>query len=224
MKIDIKFKPSFAQATVTLDDGEGIKSESGAMVAKSDNVSIETHKAQKGGLFKSIKSALLGGESFWMNTFTANNGSGEVKLAPTLPGDIAQVDLANQTLFVQSTGFLASTPAIEMDTKFQGLKGFFSGESLFFLKLSGTGPLLLSSFGGIDVMDVDGTFIIDTGHVVAFEDSLNYEVTKFGGWKSFFLGGEGIVAKFKGNGKVWIQTRNVPGLGKWLRSNLPPKR
>lgn len=224
MKIDIKYKPSFAQANVTLDAGESIKAESGAMVAKTDNISIETHKAQKGGLLKSLKTALLGGESFWMNTFSAQGSAGEVKLAPTLPGDIAQVELSHQTLYVQSSSFLASDPAIEMDTQFQGIKGVFSGESLFFLKLSGSGPLLLASYGGIDTIDVDGTFIVDTGHIVAFEDSLNYTVTKFGGWKNFFLSGEGLVLKFSGTGRVWIQSRNVPSLGKWLRWNLPPKK
>ena len=224
MKINISFKPSYAMATVFLNEGESIKSESGAMVGKSDNISIQTHKAQRGGLLKSLKSAVLGGESFWMNTFTAHRGAGEVKLAPTLPGDIVQVELSNQTVFVQSTGFLASDPAIEMDTKFQGLKGFFSGESLFFLRLSGSGPLLISSYGGIDVMEVNGTFIVDTGHIVAFEDSLTYEITKFGGWKSFFFGGEGLVARFKGRGRVWVQSRNVPGLGAWFRENLPPRK
>lgn len=194
------------------------------MVAKSDNISIETHKAQKGGLFKSLKGMLLGGESFWMNTFTAHSSQGHVKLAPTLPGDIARVDLQSQTVYVQSTGFLASTPDIEIDTKFQGLKGFLSGESLFFLKLSGTGPLLIASYGGMQAIDVADSFIIDTGHIVAFEDSLTYEIAKFGGWKNFFLGGEGIVAKFKGTGRVWVQSRNVPSLGKWLRANLPPKK
>ncbi len=224
MKIQIEHKPSFALATIDLEPGEQIKAESGAMVSKSDQISIETHKAQKGGLFKSLKGMILGGESFWMNTFTAQGKSGHVKLAPTLPGDVVRIDLNGQTIFVQSTGFLASTPSIEIDTKFQGLKGFISGESLFFLKLSGSGPLLLSSYGGIEAIDVDGTFIIDTGHIVAFEDSLNYEVTKFGGWKNFFLGGEGIVARFRGHGRVWIQSRNAPDLGKWFRLNLPPKK
>ncbi len=223
MNIDIKYKPSYALAQVSLGDGEQIKAESGAMVSKTTNVGIETHKAQKGGLLKSLKSAFLGGESFWMNTFTANGGEGEVTLAPTLPGDISKIDL-NGTVFVQSSSFLASTPAIEMDTKFQGLKGFFSGESLFFLKLSGSGPLLLASFGGIEEITVNGEFVVDTGHIVAFEEGLNYEIKKFGGWKSFFLGGEGLVAYFKGNGRIWVQTRNTPGLGGFLRSELPPKQ
>jgi len=224
MKIEIQHKPSFALADIELEAGETIKSESGAMVAMSSNIGIETHKAQKGGFFKSLKSAFLAGESFWMNSFTAKGSSGSIKLAPTLPGDITRIDLSQQTVYVQSTGFLASAPDIEIDTKFQGLKGFLSGESLFFLKLTGSGPLLISSYGGIREVDVNESLIIDTGHIVAFEETLNYTVQKFGGWKNFFLGGEGIVARFSGHGRVWIQTRNAPSLGKWFTRTLPPRR
>lgn len=223
MDIDIKYNPSYALAIIQLNDGEALKAESGAMVSKSTNVSIETHKAQKGGLLKSLKTKMLGGESFWMNTFSTQGGAGEVSVAPMLPGDILKIDLSG-TVFVQSTSFLASTPGIEMDTQFQGLKGFFSGESLFFLKLSGQGPLLLSSYGGIEEISVDGEFIVDTGHIVAFQEGLNYKITKFGGWKSFFLGGEGLVAQFNGTGKLWVQSRNVSGLGGWLGEKLPPRQ
>ncbi|TGK17496.1 TIGR00266 family protein [Leptospira fluminis] len=222
MKIDILYKPSYSVAKINLDSGESIKAEAGAMMSMSSHLGIETHKAQKGGFLKSLKAAFLGGESFWMNTFSAAQ-PGELLLAPTLPGDIEKLDL-NGTIYVQSSSFLASSPAIEMDTKFQGMKGFFSGESLFFLKLSGVGTLLIGSYGGIEALDVDGEFIVDTGHIVAFQEGLDYKITKFGGWKSFFFGGEGLVAKFSGKGRLWIQTRNVPTLGAWFRSELPPKK
>lgn len=221
MNIEILSKPSYSFAKVLLNGGESIKAESGSMMSMSSGITIQTHKAQQGGFLKSLKAAFLGGESFWMNTFTASSGNGEVLLAPTLPGDVDKIDLSG-TVYVQSSSFLASSPNIEMDTKFQGLKGFISGESLFFLKLSGNGPLLISSYGGIDVLNVDGEMIVDTGHIVAFDEGLNYEMTKFGGWKSFFLGGEGFVARFKGRGRVWIQSRNVPSLGSWFRDQLPP--
>ncbi|MFB5649673.1 TIGR00266 family protein [Leptospira wolffii] len=222
MKIELLYKPSYSVAKVNLSQGESIQAESGALMSMSPNISIETHKAQRGGLLKSLKAAFLGGESFWMNTFTADQ-AGEVLLAPTLPGDLEKLEL-NGTVFVQSSSYLASEPKIDIDTKFQGLKGFFSGESLFFLKLSGSGTVLISSYGGIETLDVEDEFIVDTGHIVAFQEGLNYEITKFGGWKSFFLGGEGFVAKFKGKGKLWIQSRNVPSLGSWFREELPPKQ
>jgi len=224
MKIDIKYKPGFAMATVTLGEGEKIRAEAGVMVAKSANVEMTTEKASRGGVLKSLKAAFFGGESFWMNTFFTRSGSGEVKLAPTLPGDVIGEVLDNSTIYVQSTGFLGAEASIDIDTRFQGLKGFFSGESLFFLKLSGKGNVLLSSYGGIEKKSVNGTLIVDTGHIVAFEDSLNYQIQKFGSWKNFLVGGEGLVAKFSGQGNVWIQSRNVPQLGHWLRESLPPKK
>lgn len=224
MKLDIKYKPGFAMAIVTLEDGDKIRAESGSMVAKSSNVEMTTEKASRGGVLKSLKAAFFGGESFWMNTFFTRSGKGEVKLAPTLPGDIVAEELNDSTIYVQSTGFLAAEDSVDIDTKFQGLKGFFSGESLFFLKLTGTGKVLLSSYGGIEKRNVSGALIVDTGHIVAFEQTLNYQIKKFGSWKSFFVGGEGLVAHFSGHGNVWIQSRNVPQLGQWLRAALPPKK
>lgn len=222
MNIEIKYNPSYAMAIVNLGSGEQIIAEGGAMVSKSPNVSIETHRATKGkGLLQALKVSVLGGESFWMNTFTAAGNAGEVTLAPTLPGDIRSIDVTG-TLFVQSSSFLAGATGLNIDTQFQGLKGFFTGESLFFLKVSGNGPLLISSYGGIEEIQVNGSLAVDTGHIVAFEEGLTYQVRKVGGWKSFFLGGEGLVCHFTGNGRLWVQTRNVPSLTNWLRDKLPP--
>jgi uncharacterized protein (TIGR00266 family) len=223
MKIDIKYKPAYALATIVLEKGDQIRTESGTMVSKSVNVEMRTEKATS-GIFKSLKTAILGGESFWMNIFSVSSESGELKIAPNLPGDIELVNMDNNTIFVQSTSFLASDISISLDTKFQGLKGFISGEGLFFLKLSGAGIILLSSYGGIEKIPVSDSIIVDTGHIVAFESTLNYEIQKFGGWKNFFLGSEGFVAKFSGHGHVWVQSRNVPAFGNWLGRVLPPRR
>lgn len=223
MKIELQYRPAYAMARIGLNPGEVIQAESGAMVSMSSNVKIQTHKSQQGGILKSLKVMALGGESFWMNSFSVENGTGEVILSPTLPGDIETIPL-NGTVLVQSASYLASDPSIDIDTQFQGMKGFFSGESLFFLKCSGNGNLLVSSYGGIEELDIDGDMIVDTGHIVAFESGLSYSIQKFGGWKSFFLGGEGLTMKFSGKGKMWIQTRNTPDLGKWFRDSLPPIR
>ncbi len=224
MQIDIKYNPSYALALVSLEPGEEIKAEGGAMVSMSSNVKIETHKAvKKQGLLKSLKAAVLGGESFWMNTFSVQAGKGDVTLAPTLPGDITKMAI-NGTVFVQSSSFLAGSTNLDFDTKFQGMKGFLSGESLFFLKISGDGDLLLSSYGGIEEREINGSMIVDTGHIVAFEEGLEYKIKKFGGWKSFFFSGEGLIMEFTGKGKIWMQSRNVTSLGGWLKKMLPPKK
>ncbi len=230
MQIVIKHKPSYAIANIQFALNENIVAEAGTFVSKTDNISMETsmgYGKNKGisAFFKRVKTTFLGGESFFLNTFTCNeNADNELNLAPTLPGDVLHIPMSQHTLFIQSASFLATTTGIDLDTKFQGLKGFFSGESLFFLKAEGSGELLISSYGGIECLDVTSSLIVDTGHIVAFESTLDYTIKKFAGWKSFFLGGEGLVANFRGHGKVWIQTKNTADLGGWLRRVLPPKR
>ena len=140
MDNDIRHRPSYAQLTLSLDAGESVRAEAGAMVGYAGDVDVET--GAEGGLLKSLSRSVFGGESFFMNTFTAN-GPSELDLAPALSGDVQHHELTDETLFVQSTSFLASDPSIEVDTKFGGGKTFFGGEGLFLLKLTGTGRLHL---------------------------------------------------------------------------------
>ncbi len=224
MDINIKYKPSYAMALVNLNQDESIMVESGAMVSKSTNIDIQTHRMNKqDGFLKSFAKSLVSGESFFMNTFTAKNGNGTIEIAPTIPGDIEKIEL-NSTIYVQASSYLAGHPDLKIETKFQGMKGFFSGESLFFMKIYGNGPLLLSSYGGIEAIDIDGEFIVDTGHIVAFEEGINYKVHKFGGWKTFLFSGEGLVCTFSGKGRIWVQSKNLSSLTNWFSKVLPPKQ
>jgi uncharacterized protein (TIGR00266 family) len=218
MEIKIEYRPSYALAVCHLDAGERIKAESGAMVSMSDNVSMTT---ESGGIGKGLKRALLGGESFFQNTFTAKDKPGEVTLAPTLPGDITHFPLDGE-LILQGNSYLASSPEIEQNVQSQGLKGLFS-EGLFMLKLKGQGDLLFNSFGGIQEVEVDGEYIVDDGHVVAFEPSLTYKVKRVGGWVATLFSGEGLVNRFSGKGKLWLQSRNPQVFGKYIGSKLPPR-
>jgi len=198
-------------------------------VSQDTHVTLETSASgEKGGglmkgLVKGLKRALAG-ESFFQNKFAANGAPGHVTFAPTFQGDIVVHELSQSAVMLQSTAYLCGSPTIELDAKWGGAKTFFGGEGLIMLKASGTGLLAFNSFGAIKEIDVDGEFIVDTGHIVAFEDGLTFNVTKFGGgWKSFLLGGEGLVCTFSGKGKLWIQTRNATGFGQLLGSKLPPR-
>lgn len=224
MQTTIKYAPSYSLAVVRLDADERLRAETGAMVSMDSHIAVETSTG--GGIRKGLKRMFLGGESFFINTFRSVGKPGEITLAPTQVGDILAVPMMGQTLFVQSGSYLASLePGIDVDTKFQGFRsGFFSGEGLFMLKVSGTGTLLLSSYGAIREVNVNGKFTVDTGHIVAFEDSLTYKVRRVGNWTSTFLSGEGLTCEFNGRGKLWIQTRNLSGLINWLRRTLPPRR
>ncbi len=221
MKVDIQYSPAYAIANLGLDAGESLRAESGAMVAMSSNIAIET-KAQ-GGMLASLKRSALGGESFFLNTYTAQEGPGEVTVGPSLPGDVVHLQLAGHTLYVQSGSYLACSTGIDVDTKWGGAKTFFSREGLFLLKCTGTGELVLSSYGAIKTIDLAAgqTHVMDTGHMVAFSEGTGYEVKKVGGWKSTLLSGEGLVVRLTGPGRVWMQTRSPEGLVAWLVPQLP---
>ena len=224
MKSNVEFNPSYSLLTIELAPGESIKAETGAMVAQA-GVGMKTGMGG-GGLFGGIR-RMMGGESFFLNTFTGEEYGGWVSLAPPSPGDLHSFDLEpGKNLFIQGSSFLACTENVETDTKFQGFRGFFSGESLFFIRAyteRGTGTVFYNSYGAIKQVPVtpDQELVVDTGHLVAFTDDVEYSIGKVGGIGSLIAGGEGLVMKFRGNGQVWIQTRNLASLADKLTPFLP---
>ncbi len=222
MKYEIKHQPSYAMAKMTLEKDESIQAESGAMVSMSDNMEVETG-LQSGGVWSALKRTVLGGESFFVNTFTAKDKEGEINLAPVLSGDIFIKEMTDVALLVQSGSYLAGSGGLKVDTKWGGAKTFFSGEGLFMLRVSGSGTLLMSSYGAIEEVDlVEGQkYVIDTGHVVAFDENVKYEVKKVGNWKSTFLSGEGLVVELTGPGKVLLQTRSFESFMNYIIPKLP---
>ncbi len=223
MQIDVRYQPSYSLAIVRLEPEEPVQAEAGAMVSMSANVAIET--GMKGGLLGAVTRSVLGGETLFANTFTARGGPGEITLAPTLPGDITSLTLRNETLYVQSGSFLASAPQIDLDLKWGGARTFFGSEGLFLLRASGSGPVLLCSYGAIHKVNLDGRqpYICDTGHVVAFGQALTFDVKRVGGWKSTLLSGEGLVCEFRGTGDLYLQTRSTQAFLSWLIPRLPTK-
>jgi uncharacterized protein (TIGR00266 family) len=224
MKTEISFSPAFAMATVHLDIGESASAEAGAMMAMSPSLEIKT--GTKGGVLKGLRRSVLGGESFFMNTFTATGPDAHVIVAPALPGDIVTWPLTGNTVYLQSGSYLASPESIEIDSKWGCAKTFFSQEGLFMLKCSGTGDLVVSSYGAIHAMDLapGQTYTVDTGHMVGWDEGVAYEVTKAGNWKSTILGGEGFTVRLTGPGRIYIQTRSPDSLIDWLAPKLPTQR
>lgn len=221
MQVEILHRPSFAVARVTLTPGEEIIVEGGAMVSMSAEIEMKT-KA-RGGLLSSLKRAFLGGESFFLNTYRATDHPGEILLAPPLPGDMVAWDLQAQTILLQSGSFVACGPEISLDTKWGGAKTFFAGEGLFMLKVSGTGTLILSSYGAIQHKELAAgeRYIVDTGHIVAFSAEMPFKVRRVGGLKSTLFSGEGLVVELTGPGHLWLQTRSVEAFLSWLIPKLP---
>ena len=222
MKHEILYKPSYSLAVLSMDRGDEIVAESGAMVSMSSGISIET--AARGGLFGGLARKFLGGESFFMNTFRADE-AGEITLAPPLPGDILHLDMRNQTIMVTSGAYLACSKAINVDTQWGGAKTFFSKEGLFLLRVQGSGDLFLSSYGAIHPRELRNgeTYIVDTGHMVAFDDTVDYRVTRVGGLKSTLFSGEGLVCELTGPGKIYLQSRSNDAFLSWLIPQLPSR-
>jgi uncharacterized protein (TIGR00266 family) len=223
MQIEILYRPSYSLAMVTLDSSESIQVEGGAMVSMSPDLKMETEAT--GGFLKSLTRSMLGGESFFLNTFTASSQGDLVALAPTLPGDVAVIEMKNETLLVQSGSYLASSTGIEVNTKWGGAKTFFGSEGLFMLEVSGTGTLIVSSYGAIHPMELEAgqKHVVDTGHLVTFEQQVGFKVKKVAGWKSTLFSGEGLVVELTGPGKVTLQTRSQDAFLSWLIPRIPKK-
>ena len=223
MQIEILYRPSYSLAMVTLDSSESIQVEGGAMVSMSPDLKMETEAT--GGFLKSLTRSMLGGESFFLNTFTASSQGDVVALAPALPGDVAIIEMKNETLLVQSGSYLASSTGIEVNTKWGGAKTFFGSEGLFMLEVSGTGTLIVSSYGAIHPMELEAgqKHVVDTGHLVTFEQQVGFKVKKVAGWKSTLFSGEGLVVELTGPGKVTLQTRSQDAFLSWLIPRIPKK-
>jgi uncharacterized protein (TIGR00266 family) len=222
MRHEILYQPSFAVARVMLDPGDSVRAESGAMVSMSDTVSLEAKMA--GGLGKAL-GRVLGGESVFQSTFTATRGPGEVILAPTTMGDIVALELQGQGYMVTSGSYLAGDPTLGFETK-ASMRGFFAGEGLFMIRISGHGTLLLSSFGAIHAVELlEGQpYIVDSGHIVAFSETVHYEVRRAArSLLGSLTSGEGVIAHFTGPGVVYIQSRSPQSFGSYLSRFLPSR-
>lgn len=206
---NIEGKPDYAFVTVNVPAGKMLKVEASAMATMDTNMQMKTK--MRGGL-----SRLVTRESIFINEFSAQGAPGEIGIAPGAPGDLCHQYLDNQTIYLQNSAFVACGPNVEIQSKWQGLmKGFFSGESLFLIRAQGKGDLWFNSYGAIIEIDVSDDYVVDTSNIVAFTDGLEYEITKVGGYKSLFFSGEGFVCRFKGQGKVWIQTRGADAFVNW---------
>lgn len=218
---EIQHGASFSLAILQLQAEQSIQAEAGAMVSMSANIELQSQ--MKGGLMGAFK-RMVGGETAFVSTFTARGGPGEVTLAPPTPGDIAAIEMTNQHFFVQSSSYLAGDMSLQLDTTWGGSRTFFGGEGLFVLQVQGSGLLLVSSFGAIHRKRLapGERYIVDTGHLVAWEGSVQYTLRKAAaGLFRSMLSGEGIVAEFTGPGELLIQTRNLAAFAGLLKPFFP---
>ncbi len=226
LKYEISQRPDYAMVTVQLDPGKKVFAEPSAMAAMTPNVTLKA--GLKGGVGKSL-GRMLGGESLIVNTLEATSGPGEVTFAAGTAGDVAYYGLQGNSLYLQRGAFMVHSDGVELTGKWQGAKGFFSGEGLVLLKASGHGDIFFNSYGAILEVDVTDEYYVDTGYIVAFEDTLQYQIVTLPGLrggsklKSLFFSGEGLVCQFHGQGRVWIQTRHPQSFLRWVHPFRPVK-
>lgn len=224
MKSEVLYPGAFPMARVALAAGESVKAESGAMVACSPTVDVESK--MEGGLLGALSRRVLSGEHFFFQTLRATRGAGEVLLAPTVPGDIILLELDGVTEYlVQKDGFLAGAEGITIESRMQSLaRGLLGGEGFFILRIGGNGALILNSFGAVHRVELkpDEEYIVDNSHLVAWTATTTYNIEKASaGWIASFTSGEGFVCRFRGPGVVYIQSRNPSGFGAWIRQFIP---
>jgi len=225
LEYEIKYKPSYSMLVVHLEPDEYVTAEAGAMTYMEPSIDVKTRKRER-SLLGTLGLTLLGRQSFFVNDYRAEKGPGEVAFVSAPVGDIETLEVKpNQGYIIQSASYIASTQKVDLDMKWQGFtKGLF-GQGLFMIKVSGEGKLFINTFGAIDkhTLDAGKTLIVDNFHLVAFSDTCDYEVRKFGGLKSTILGGEGLVTEIRGPGDVYIQTKNLREFVDWLWTLLEPR-
>lgn len=238
MEIEIEGRPSFGLAVVHLDPGDTISAEAGAMVAMSHDLTV--HTGFLGGrhgiirwmwaAFVAVVRRMFADESLMVNTYISTTTAGNVMLAPAIVGDVEEIALrSGERVFVQAGSYLASTEDVRVGTRFAGLTMWYMGEGGVFLSCKGTpasdevggGRVLINSYGAIERVEIDGSYVVDNGHVVAWTGDLSYRVGSVGGLWATTFSGEGLVIRFNGKGTIWLQTRDLPALVDWVKPYFP---
>ena len=219
MKYDVRYKPTFATVFVTLQPGEKIIAQAGAMASMDGNITIETQFS--GGLIPALLKTYLGGESMFINTFTnKSNKPQEVVLTQSMIGDITRIELNNRELCLQPGAYIAHAGNISLNVHWAGFASFFAGEGLFKLKVGGNGILFIGAYGGLSKRQVTNDFIVDSGHLLAYDPSLKMNIKRAGGLLGSVTSGEGLVNRITGNGEIYMQSRSVSGLVRFLRPKV----
>ena len=222
MEIATRHTPAYGVARLTLAGGEQVRVESGAMMAMSAGVNLAA-KAE-GGVMKSLKRAALGGESFFVATYTAPPQGGFVDVAARLPGDISYYTVGSgMALFISKGSWIANEATVAINTQWGGFKNMFGSEGGFILRAEGSGEVVFACYGALEVWNLQTgqSITIDSGHMVAYEETVTMTLRKAAaGMVQTFKSGEGLVFDFTGPGKVWTQTRNPNELLGWISASV----
>ncbi len=217
METEIRNKPSFANIRIKLNAGDSVIAEADAMASMSSTIDIKTQWS--GGMMRGVLRRIFGGESMFVNVFSTES-EGELVLTQTFPGDIECIELKGESMYLQPGAYLACESGVELGLGWAGWKMLFAGEGLFRLKVSGVGKVWFGAYGGIFAREINEEFIVDSGHLVAYEPTIKIRVGLAAGLFSSFFSGEGLVTKVTGPGKIYMQSRSLSGLAAWVNAHL----
>ncbi|NQD35682.1 TIGR00266 family protein [Permianibacter sp. IMCC34836] len=220
MKIDLKGSAAFSYLDVELAPGETLITEPDAMASMAADLDLDAKF--NGGFIKGLLRKYLGGESLFINHFSNNtNGPRTLTVVQPTPGALRCIDLQGNSFCLQPGAFLACTPGVTISLRWAGFVSLLAREGLFKLEVSGTGQVWYGAYGELLEREVDGEFIVDSGHLVGYEPQMQLKLQLAGGIFSSLFGGEGLVTRLQGKGKIIIQTRSISGLVGWLNPKLP---
>ncbi|HET8731024.1 MAG TPA: TIGR00266 family protein [Moraxellaceae bacterium] len=220
MKSEIRGGDAFSYVDVALAPGEKIVAEADAMSSMSADLDLKARF--NGGFFVALMRRLLVGETLFVSHFS-NNTSGERRLVlvqPT-PGSVRCLELDNETFYLQPGAFLAYAGNVTLGVRFAGLVSWLQREGLFRIVVSGTGKVWYGAYGALLDKEIDGEFIVDTSHLVGYSPGISLKLQLAGGIFSSLFGGEGLVTRVQGKGRIVIQTRSLSGLADWINPRLP---
>lgn len=219
MQCQIKYKPAFAAIFITLDPGDKITAEAGAMVSMDTKITMKTEFS--GGLFSGLVRKIFGGESLFVNVFTNETQQPlNLVLTQSVIGDLESIDLQGNQLCFQPGAYIAHTPGVNMGVRWAGIKSAIAGEGLFKLQLSGKGTVFFGAYGGITKKQISGQYIVDNSHLVAYEPGIEMNIRLSGGLLGSLTSGEGLVNCLSGKGYIYLQSRSISGLAGFIRSKI----
>lgn len=226
MKYEIKYQPSYSLLVVRLEQGEWITGEGGAMTYMTPSIEVRT-RARDQSILSTLATAIIGGQTLFVNDYAAARGPGEIGLVAAPVGDITRLDVQpGRGYIIQKSSYLANSQHVNLDVQWEGFSRGVFGQGLFMIRTSGQGDLFINTFGAIDkhVLAPGEELVVDNFHLVAFTDSCQYRVERLGnGWKEFLLSGEGFVTHIQGPGEVYIQTKNIREFAEWIWTLIEPR-
>jgi uncharacterized protein (TIGR00266 family) len=213
----IRNRPSFANVHLHLQKGDRVIAEADAMASMSTTIGMRTRLS--GGLLRGLLRRGFGGESMFVNEFSTES-TGELVLTQPFPGDIECLELNGTSLFLQPGAFIACEPGVRLGLAWAGVRMAIAREGLFRLRVSGNGKVWFGAYGGIFSREVTDEYVVDSGHLVAYEPTIGLRLGMAGGLLSSFFSQEGLVTRVRGPGRVYLQSRSFGGLAAWANAHL----